>query len=116
MNDFDIPIVKRCCDLYKIFHEYRRIIPKQDRYTIFERSENVIVDVIESLLLAGQTQPAGKTAILERASVKLNLLRFLIRLLKEVRAIDTKKYTILQENINEIGRMLGGWIRSSNMK
>ena len=116
MNDFDIPIVKKCCDLYKLFHEYRRIVPKQDRYTIFERSENIIVDVIESLLLAAQTQASGKTATLERASVKLNLLRFLIRLLKEVKAIDIKKYTTLQEMINEIGRMLGGWIRSTASK
>jgi hypothetical protein len=51
---------------------------------------------------------------LEKASVKLNLLRFLFRLMKETKTFDNKKYVVLQEMVDEIGRMLGGWIRSSN--
>ena len=27
--------------------------------------------------------------------------------------IDTKKYSLLEEAIDEIGRMLGGWLRST---
>ena len=46
MNETDIPILKRTYDLYKLFHEYRKIIPKQDRFTVYERSENVILDVL----------------------------------------------------------------------
>ena len=42
MNDFDIPIFKRAYDLYKTFHEYRKLIPKQDRFTISERCEQSI--------------------------------------------------------------------------
>jgi hypothetical protein len=32
--------------------------------------------------------------------------------MKEIRAIDLKKYTLFQGHINEIGKMLGGWIKS----
>jgi len=53
-----------------------------------------------------------KLPILERASLKLNLFRIFVRLAKEVKAIDGKKYILLQENTDEIGRMLGGWIKS----
>jgi len=115
MNELDIPIVKKLDDLYRTFHEYRRVVPKQDRFTLFERSESLILEVIE-FVLAGSTiaSPAHKAAALDRASAKLNVLRFLVRLLKEVRAIDSKKYLILQEMIDETGRMLGGWIRSAN--
>ncbi len=35
-----------------------------------------------------------------------------LRLSKELRVIDNKKYIYFQEIIDEIGRMLGGWIRS----
>jgi hypothetical protein len=34
--------------------------------------------------------------------------------MKETKVFDLKKYTVLQEKIDEIGRMLGGWIRSSS--
>lgn len=114
MNDTDIPILKKSFELYKTFHEYRRIIPKADRFTIYERSEHLIIDVIEGFLEAGYISRINKLTVLERASVKLNTLRFLIRLMRETKALDLKKYTKLQELIDEIGRMLGGWIRSTS--
>lgn len=116
MNDLDIPILKKSTDLYKTFHEYRRVIPKQDRFTIYERSENAIVHILEYLLEAGYSKTDNKLLILEKVSIKLNILRVLIRLLKETRALDTKKYICLQEMIDEIGRMLGGWIRSTSTR
>ena len=114
MNENEIPIVKKVHDLYKTFHDYRRVIPKQDRFTIYERSENTILIILECVLEAGYSKQVNKTAVLDKASVKLNILRFFVRTLKETKAIDIKKYIILQEMINEIGRMLGGWIRSTD--
>src|SRR3989338_6950 len=116
MTDADIPILKKAYDLYRIFNEYRKLVPKADRHTIYERSENAILDMVECILEAGYSKSSDKTAILERASMKLNLLRFLVRLMKETRSIDAKKYTVLQSHIDEIGRMLGGWIRSQGIK
>jgi hypothetical protein len=113
MNDIEIPIVKKTYQLYKLFHEYRKVISKSDRFTIYERSENLIIDIVELLLEAGYSKSSNKLVLLEKVSVKLNTLRFFIRLMKESRAIDLKKYTMLQLPIDEIGRMLGGWIRSS---
>lgn len=113
MVDQDIPILKKSFELYKIFHEYRKLIPKGDRFTVYERSESLIIEVIEYLAEAGYMNRGNKVEILERASVKLNTLRLLIRLMKETKALDLKKYTNLQVIIDEIGRMLGGWIRSS---
>jgi hypothetical protein len=112
MNDADIPILKKVNDLYRTFHEYRKVVPKQDRFTIFERTENIILDIIECLLSAGYGEKGNKILVLERASVKLNMLRLFTRLMKETKVLDNKKYTVLQEIIDEIGRMLGGWMRS----
>ncbi|TSA44305.1 diversity-generating retroelement protein Avd [bacterium] len=113
MNDSDIPILKKAYDLYRIFHTYRRVVPKAERFTLYERCENAILDTIEAILEAGYSKSAQKLLVLERASVKLNIVRFFVRLLKETHSIDMKKYTMLQEMVDEIGRMLGGWIRST---
>ena len=91
-------------------------MPKNDRFTIYERSENLILDVVELLIEAGYVTRNNKVTILEQASVKLNTLRLLIRLMKESSTFDTKKYVALQTIIDEIGRQLGGWIRSSSLK
>lgn len=112
MNEFDIPIFKKSYDLYKALNEYRRIIPKKDRFTVFERCEQTMLDILEGILMAGSQKKEEKAPILKRTSLKLNVLRVFIRLLKDVRAIDTKKYVILENMVDEIGRMLGGWIKS----
>ena len=75
-----------------------------------------IINIVELFLEAGYSKSFNKAPILEKASVKLNTLRFLIRLMKDTKSLDNKKYICLQEMIDEIGRMLGGWIRSSNSK
>ena len=112
MNEIEIPILKKSYDLYKLFHEYRRVIPRQDRYTVWKRSENILLDVFECFLEAGYTKQNNKLILLEKGSVKLNLFRFLIRLLKDVKSLDSKKYILIQIQIDESGKMLGGWIRS----
>ncbi|MDP3935082.1 MAG: diversity-generating retroelement protein Avd [Candidatus Giovannonibacteria bacterium] len=113
MDNLDIPIFKKTYELYKTFYIYRNTISKQDRYTLGQRCENAILDVLENIILASQTPKSEKLPILERMSLKLNFLRVFIRLCKEMKVMDNKKYIILQEMVDEIGRMLGGWIRSN---
>lgn len=113
MNEFDIPIFTKTYELYKTLYGYRSTVSKQDRYTIWQRCENLILDILESILWASQLSKTEKLPILEKTSLKLNFLRVFIRLCKEVKTIDNKKYIELQEAIDEVGRMLGGWIKST---
>src|SRR3989344_906416 len=107
MSDFDITIFN------KTYHLIRTKVPKQDRYTIFQRCDNCLLDLIEGILTAGQLSKCQKLPILEKTSSKLSLTRVLIRLMKDTKSIDLKTYALFEENLDEIGRMLGGWIRST---
>ncbi len=113
MSELDIPIFKKSYDLYRVFYSYRLDVAKQDRYVLWQRCEDGLLAVIEHILLASQSNPKDKLPILERTSVRLNLLRVFVRLMKDVKAIDDKKYISIEEGLDEIGRMLGGWIRST---
>ena len=95
-----------------MFHDYRKIVPKQDRYTVWERSENSMLDMLECLLQAGYAKQNDKYRLLEQGSVKLNTFRFFVRLMKDTGSLDSKRYLAIQSSVDEIGRMLGGWIRS----
>ncbi|HBB37283.1 MAG TPA: hypothetical protein DEB07_03310 [Candidatus Moranbacteria bacterium] len=112
MEEFDIPIFKKIYELYRNFYSFRNSVPKQDRYTLWQKCENILLETLESILLASQMSKVEKLPVLEKASLKLNLFRIFVRLAKEVKAIDSKKYVLLQEKTDEIGRMLGGWIKS----
>jgi len=113
MDDFDIPIFKKVYDLYKTVNHIRASVPKQDRHTLWQKCEDTSISLIEGIMQATALPRAEKVPVLNKVSIKLNLLRVFIRLAHDIKSIDTKKYTDLQEVIDEIGRMLGGWIKSS---
>lgn len=56
---------------------------------------------------------ANKQTALQQISTKLDLLKILLRLSKDSQALTDKKYLELQAILQEIGRMLGGWIKST---
>ncbi|MFH0770155.1 MAG: diversity-generating retroelement protein Avd [Candidatus Peregrinibacteria bacterium] len=112
MEELDIPIFKKAYELYKTFHELRNAVPKQDRHALWQRIENTSLAVIEHILLASQRGHGGKREPLEQSSVELNLLRVFLRLAKDTKTIDLKKYVSIQHMVDEIGRMLGGWLKS----
>ncbi len=55
-----------------------------------------------------------KKKILYEADVQLDLLRFKLRVANELQYLKMKQYEILSGMLSEIGKMLGGWIKSSN--
>jgi hypothetical protein len=113
MNDLDIPIFKKTYDLYKEFSLLRTTVPKKDRYTIWQSCEEYILEMMECILTASQLQKDMKLPVLEKASLKLNMTRVFMRLMKDTKALDSKHYIAFQASLDEIGRMLGGWIRST---
>jgi len=114
MNEsFDAPIFHKTYELYKEIYGLRNTLPKQDRYAIWLKVENTTLEVLEAILVAISLSKNQKSEVLENASKKLNILRVFVRISKDVSAIDNKKYIFLQEKLDEIGRMLGGWIKST---
>jgi len=108
----DIPIFHKIYDLYKLLHSYQSRIPKSDRYTIWQKCENTTLALLESLIETGRQKGTERAQTLCILSDKLDLLKVLIRLSKETRTIDTRQYMEVQTIIQEIGKMIGGWIKS----
>ncbi len=109
----DIPIFKKTYDFLKEFYIFELDFPKKDRYTLGQRCEEYILQILESIMLAAQTGKNQKLPILERASSKLDMLKVFVRLASDVDALSDERYIICQNYIQEIGKMLGGWIKST---
>lgn len=115
-NHFDIPIFQKTYDFYKLIHSYGGDMPKMERYTIWQKIMNICVEMIEDLLTVNYLNGTEKLTLLNKISVKVDLLRVFIRLAHETKAINDKRYMALQEVLDEIGRMLGGWIKNAKGK
>lgn len=83
---------------------------------MWQRTENVALDVLEGLLRIGYLQQEERAQDLIHISARLDMLRVFLRLAFDVKAINQKKYLSLQAIADEIGRMLGGWLKSLRQK
>lgn len=111
-DGFNVPLVHRVYEFYKLFHGFIRLFPKTEKHSLGQKIESLILELLELILLAVSLPSREKTGVLQRASLKIDLLKILIRLAKDIKAIDDKKYIRLEEELQEIGKMTGGWIRS----
>ncbi len=89
--------------------------PKSQRFVLGQRIENTVLKIIESII---ETRTAEgreeKLKHLQRISVEMDKLRIMMRLAKDMKFIKTSQYAFAAKNINEMGKMLGGWIKSYN--
>lgn len=108
---FDIPLLHKICEFYKLFHEFLKLFPKTEKYSLGQKIENLILEIIELSLKTAYLPKQEKLAPLKEIDSKTNLLKILIRLTNETKSLDNKKYLILQEKLQEIGKMIGGWIK-----
>ncbi len=111
-NALDLPILQKIYDFYKLFREFSEKFPKKDRFTIGQRCEEHTLILIEELIRVSKSSRAQKSQLLFDISVKLDTLKVLIRLLKDTKILDLRRYARLEEHLFEIGKMLGGWIKS----
>jgi hypothetical protein len=83
--------------------------PKVHRFTVGERMENLLFDILEALIEARYSK--GKKEILRRVNLLLEKFRYLVRICVSMRFLSLKKYEYLSREINEIGKLIGGWAR-----
>ena len=98
--------------IYKLWHEFLPHFPKDSKYTLGTKVDSLFLDTIESIVKASNSDKLDKLISLKTASLKLDMLKFFLQLCWEIKSIDNKKYILISEKINEIGKMLGGWIKA----
>ncbi len=86
--------------------------PKDSRYTLGNKIDSLLLETIENTIKAGYSSKTEKEIFLKRASVQLDLLKFFLRISWEIQSLDNKKYIRLSEKLDEVGKMLGGWLKS----
>lgn len=108
------PVVTKMRDLLTWLLERVAGFPRSYRFVLGERIGNLALDVLEKLLEA--TYSAQKRAVLQRANLDLEKLRHLLRSAFELKCINIRQYEYVAYEIDEVGRMVGGWIKQQGEK
>lgn len=84
--------------------------PRVSKFTIGDRITNLLCDIQENIIEAIYTK--NRYDILKNTNLKLEKLRIYIRISLERSYISIKQSEYIFNEINDIGKMLGGWINT----
>ena len=104
-----VPVVLRLKDTYGIWQDYLSHFPKSHRFTIGSKIDTLFLEAIEYAFVASYTNVAEKQPFINKSIVRVDLIKLLLQLSWEIKALDNNKYIVLSERFVEIGKMLGGW-------
>ncbi|MCP4419314.1 MAG: diversity-generating retroelement protein Avd [Chloroflexi bacterium] len=88
--------------------------PRKRQFTIAHRLHNRFLDILECLIEASYKKQ--KRQILQTANLHLEIARHLWRLCFEEKLINLKSYEYGVKLMLELGKQIGGWIRSQTAK
>ena len=83
--------------------------PKRVRFTFADRIDTLALDIVEDLVEARYSR--DKQHLLKRINLRLEKLRILLRLCHQLQYLPHQGYEHAMRAINEVGRMLGGWLK-----
>jgi hypothetical protein len=84
-------------------------VPRISRFTLGSKIDVLFIEIIELIFTASYTSRDKKLALVEQASIKLDMLKFFLQLTWEFKILENKKYVQISTPLADIGRQLGGW-------
>ncbi|HEY85776.1 MAG TPA: diversity-generating retroelement protein Avd [Chloroflexi bacterium] len=85
--------------------------PKSERFRLAKRIEDALFD-FHKCLTAAVYRPDTRSQ-LKNADLHLNLLRAYLRLALELKHSSPRQYHYAAKHIDEIGKLLGGWLKKA---
>ncbi len=106
------PIFTRTYDFLRWLLPATLKFPRQQRFVLAEAMQRKAFELQEALIEAGQGH-AGRNA-LQQADSALAALRIYLRLARDLAILSDKSYEHGARLLEEIGRLLGGWLKRQN--
>lgn len=85
--------------------------PRDQKFVLGDRIQTRLMDVQEQCVRA--YFGTEKQAHLVEANLTVESVRHLLRLAHSLRLMSAKAYGVASEKLDTVGRMLGGWIKST---
>ena len=106
----ELPVYKSCYDLLLEIFLFTKDFAKEYKYTIGETLKKETTELL-TLIFRANTQK-NKEDILQEAREKVEIIRLLVRVMKDLHQINVKKFVQVNQRVEEVSRQLTGWQKS----
>ncbi len=109
-------IIQKVYDLLKNTIPILNKFPRSQKFSLGDRIQNQLSDLLELYIKAYYASSSDKKNLLEQANTQLEIIRHYFRLAYDLGLYHSRKYHFFAEQLHEIGRMTGGWLKSLSKK
>ena len=109
----EISIIEKTYEVYKGVVDINNHLEKRWRYSLGHSLEESVLSLLDSLIMAKHAPKTFKTSYLLKSMSHLEISCLKLRLILEFKVVKNQTNVFkMQLHNEEIGKMLGGWIRS----
>lgn len=108
-NYNDLKIFQKVYDLILWSYPMISRFPKNERFVLGQRMEKLLMDILINVLVINKERGDEKQKQMKGLSYNLDELMIMWRLSKDLKFVSIKRYGLMVEKINEIGKMITGW-------
>lgn len=106
-----MPLIHKLDTFYHDLYLLGRQLSKRDRFGIYAKIENTFLNLLEFIITAALEIKFNKLNLLNSARIKTEVLKRLFRTAYQLNIITDKKYLKFELDLQEISKMINGWIR-----
>lgn len=106
----DLKILQKTQDMIEYGYVALRQYPKSERHTLAAETKRSMYELLRLIIRANKRY--YKKTTLQDIDIELDNLRYLLRLANNLGFLPFKKYENWSRGVNEIGKMLGGWLKA----
>ena len=106
----DLKIRQKTEDMIKYGYICLRQFPKSEKHTLGAQIKHCMINLLRLIIACNKKY--SKRMAMQEIDVELDILRAYVRLSHELGFLPLRKYENWAKMNDEIGRMLGGWMKS----
>jgi four helix bundle protein len=108
----NLPVYKASYDLLLEVYEVCRRLPRDHRFTIGERLQKRLMDLMVQIYHANSNTNEFKAEYLRLAREYVVEIKLYIRLLHDMKQIATRRVASLTEKVESVSKQLTAWAKS----
>ncbi|MEI6048760.1 MAG: four helix bundle protein [Bacteroidota bacterium] len=109
-NYDELPVYKATYDLLLEMFRFTKDFSKEFKYTVGESLKKETIELITLIYRANSR--VDKQAILQTAREHIEVIRLLVRLMKDMQQISLKRFVEVNTRVENVSKQLTGWQKS----
>lgn len=106
----DLKIKQKCEDMIIYAYTALQQYPRAEKYGLAADTKTAMYELLRLIVICNKKY--YKKTTLQEVDTNLDIIRSFVRIAYKMQYINFKKYQLWTARLDEIGRMIGGWMKT----